>query len=224
MHSQKIFIYVLFIVISVYFCTSLHASGAIDLAKKITAIENKYRSIEDLSAKFSQNTHIELIDRTIKKKGTFRFKKGGKFRIEYDGANQKYYVCNGKTLWIFIPGDRASFESFLVNDDNIPREATSFFGGYADLKKDFVITKSQAFKHIAKKQTAIHLVPKSRTSHFKSLDTLFNSDNVLTELIVTNKSGNKSQYHFKKIRINQNLGNAIFSMSPGKATPATLPK
>jgi outer membrane lipoprotein-sorting protein len=192
--------------------------------KRIAAIEKKYSSLKNLSAKFTQKTHIDLIDRTIKKKGKFRFMKGGKFRIEYAGANQKSYVCNGKTLWVFIPGDLASFETFKVNDKNIPREATSFFGGYTDLKKYFFITSSTAFKRAGKNQTALHLVPKSKSSHFKSLDALFGVNNILEELTVTNQSGNVSKYRFRDIHTNQTIDDSIFSISREGATPSTLPR
>jgi len=212
---QKLLIYTSVFLIFAGVITTPCAADTTEFNKRITAIEKKYRAIKDLSANFTQSTHIELINRTVKRRGSFLFKRGGKFRIEYSGKNQKTYVSDGKTLWIFIPGDLASHQSFKVNDNNIPKEVLSFFGGYADLKKDFLITRSNAFKLVTKKETPLHLVPKRKGSQFKSLDALFGSEGILKKLVVENRSGNKSEYHFKKIHIDKNLKNSTFS-KPGE--------
>lgn len=188
------------------------------------AIEATYYSLTDLSAKFTQETKVELIDRTVMKSGTFLFKKGGKLRIGYDGKDGKNYVSDGTTLWIFIPGDEASLQTFAVNDETVPKEALSFMSGFGKLKKEFTVTASNAFKDVLPSTTALHLVPRAKAKHYDSLDALFGPDHLLKELIVTNTSGNVSHYKFSDIKTNSNLSDKLFTLSSGKATPDTLPK
>jgi len=64
----------------------------------------------------------------------------------------------------------------------------------------------------------------SKKPHFKSIDALFNAQNLAEEIIINNLSGNKSHYIFKNIKTNSGLPDSLFTLSSGKATPDTLPK
>ncbi|MFH0800129.1 MAG: outer membrane lipoprotein carrier protein LolA [Pseudomonadota bacterium] len=190
----------------------------------VKAIEAAYHSLSDLTARFVQTTKVALIDRTVTRKGTFRFKKGGKLRIEYEGADKKTYVSDGATLWIFVPGDEASTQTFAVNDETVPKEALSFLGGFGKLTKEFSISTSSAFSDAAPDTTALHLVPKGKAKHYDSLDGLFGADHLLLELVITNTSGNVSRYKFSDIKTNTGLSDGLFTLSSGKTTPGTLPE
>ena len=132
----------------------LWAKEKASLAKVTRTIEAAYRSYTDLSTSFTQSTHVKLIDRTITKRGTFRFKKGGRFRIEYKGRDGKHYVSDGDTLWIYIPGDMASLQTYAADKKNVPKKALSFLEGFGKLKKEYKVSRSQAFP----KQQQFHLL------------------------------------------------------------------
>ena len=190
----------------------------------VDAVEARYHALSDLTAKFVQTTNVALVERTVTKRGLFQFKKGGKLKIAYEGKGGKHYVSDGTTLWIFVPGDDASLQTFMVNDETVPREALSFLGGFGKLKKEFEVSASAAFPEAAAGTTALHLVPRAGKKHYESLDALFNTDHLLIELIVKNASGNESRYTFSDIRTDANLSDRIFTLSSGKATPDTLPQ
>jgi outer membrane lipoprotein-sorting protein len=207
-----------------FLCASAHAGGdSAPSGADISAIEATYRAVDDLSADFVQRTDIELLKKQVTRKGTFRFKKGGKIRIEYSGGGEKSYVSDGTTLWTFVPGDEASLQTFAVNDRNIPREALSFMNGFGRLTKEFKVTASEAFGS-PPSGTALRLTPRSKSPQYECLDALFGADRLLTELIVRNLSGNVSHYNFRDIRTNSGLADSIFTLSKGKATPDTLPE
>ena len=189
----------------------LWAKEKSSLAKDINEIEEAYKSYADLSTSFTQSTHVVLIDRTINKRGTFRFKKGGKFKIAYEGRDGKHYVSDGITLWIFIPGDVAGLQTFAVDDKSVPKEALSFLEGFGKLKKEYKVSSSKAFPHKPQGWTALHLIPRKKSAHYKSLDALFRPDHLLSELIVTNVSGNVSHYRFQNTRTNVGLADGLFT-------------
>lgn len=199
-----------------------HASAV--PAEKIQEIEAAYNALSDLTADFTQTTEIELLDRTITKDGLFQFKKGGRWRIEYRGKQGKHYVSDGTTLWVYIPGDETSLETFAVNDKTVPKEALSFLSGFARLDKEFEVNASEAFRKVPKDAVALRLIPRKADAHYQYLDALFGPDDMLAELIVTNPSGNVSHYVFKNLRKNGGLSDRHFSLSSGKATPDTLPE
>lgn len=191
--------------------TDASAGGQSHLNREIDRIESKYQSIDDLAASFVQETHVKLIGRAVRKKGKFMFKKGGRLRIEYEGKDGKHYVSDGTTLWIYVPGDPASLETYAVDDRTVPKEALSFMGGFGKLKKEFRISESNRFKGRSEGTIALHLVPRSRGAQYESLDALFGPDHILEEMIVTNTSGNVSRYTLSKIRTNTGLSDSIFA-------------
>lgn len=193
-------------------------------ATDVDAVEGAYRALQDLTAQFTQTTQVALVDRTVTRNGTFRFKKGGKLRIEYEGKEGKHYVSDGTTLWIYLPGDDASLQTFKVNDETVPKEALSFLSGFGKLTKEFSVASSAAFPDAPAGATALRLTPRSGSRHFESLDALFGPDHLLCELVIRNASGNVSHYRFKDIKTNAGLPDSLFTLSSGKATPDTLPE
>ena len=193
-------------------------------AEEVGGVESVYYALQDLSAKFTQTTEVALVGRTVTKTGTIRFKKGGMWRIDYEGKDGKSYISDGTTLWIFIPGDDASLQTFRVDDETVPKEALSFLSGFGRLRKEFDVTESGLFPDAPAGSTAVHLVPRSGTRHYESLDALFGPDRLLARLVVKNASGNVSRYTFSGVKTNAGLPDRIFSLSSGKATPDTLPQ
>lgn len=190
----------------------------------VDAVESAYRALNDLTARFTQTTQVALVDRTVEKKGVFRFKKGGKLRIEYEGTGGKSYVSDGAMLWVYIPGDDASLQTFKVDDETVPKEGLSFLSGFGKLTKEFSVSASSDFTNIPAGATALRLVPRSGSKHYESLDALFGPDHLLRELVIRNASGNVSRYRFSDIRANAGLPDRLFTLSSGKATPDTLPE
>lgn len=205
-------------------CANAQARGDAVSSEKIRAIESAYSSLSDLTSDFTQTTQIALLDRTVEKRGLFQFKKGGMMRIEYKGKRAKHYVSDGSTLWVYIPGDETSLQTFAVNDRTVPREAMSFMSGFGKLKKEFKVSASDAFKKVPEDATALRLVPRKKGAQYEYLDALFGPDNMLAELIVHNESGNVSYYKFTNFRKNRGLSDNLFTLSSGKATPDTLPE
>jgi chaperone LolA len=192
--------------------------------EKIAAIESANNAWSDISAEFTQKTHVALIDKDIAKQGLLYLKKGGKIRIEYKGEENKNYISDGTTLWIYNPGDEASLQTYAVNDTTVPKEALSFLGGFGKLRSEFAISNSTSFKFALGGTTALLLTPKPKSEHYSSLEVLFGKDDLIKELIVNNTSGNQSRYTIRNMKINQSLPDDMFTLSSGKATPDTLPK
>jgi len=191
---------------------------------QIDAIQSTYQSIPGIAADFTQQTYVALIEKTVSKQGKFYFKKGGKLRIEYKGDEERNYVSDGSTLWIYTPGDAASMQTYEISEETVPREALSFLSGFGKLDKEFSIEPSKAFTEIPEGFTALHLKPLRKKAQYKSLDTLFNKDHLLMKLKIHNLSGNVTDYEFTNIKTSVGLKDGFFTLGSGKATPDTLPE
>lgn len=221
--NMKQIINILFICCFFIVCSPVHGKDA-SLSLEINAVQKTYQSIPDISADFTQKTYVALLEKTVTKKGKFYYKKGGLLRIEYTGDEQRHYVSDGTTLWIYTPGDAASLQTYAVSEETVPKEALSFLSGFGKLEKEFKISNSQAFKNIPEGDMALHLIPRHPKAQYKSLDTLFNKDHLLVRLKIHNLTGNITDYDFTKIKTGVGLKDDFFSLGSGKATPDTLPE
>lgn len=201
----------------IYLVLISSAVSAKELEDEINVIEQAYSGASDISVKFTQKTFIKLIEKDVIKRGQMFFKRGGRFKIVYDGKNEKSYVSDGKLLWVFIKGDDSSLVIYKVNDETVPREAMTFLNNFDTLRKDFRIKASDAFPDLKEGQAALYLIPKSKKAHFNALDAKFNTDHILEELIIHNKSGNLTRYTFSDIKISTGLGDSLFDYGAGKA-------
>ncbi|MBT3182773.1 MAG: outer membrane lipoprotein carrier protein LolA [Deltaproteobacteria bacterium] len=185
---------------------------AADLNSQINAIESANKAWTDISAIFRQSTRIVLLNKTIAKSGTLKLKKGGKLYISYSKKGEKSYISDGSTIWIFVPGDITSLQTYAASKGNMPKEALSFLSGFGKLRKEFKISESSEFKKVGEGMP-LHLIPRNKSVHYKSLDALFGKDGLLKELIINNASGNISHYKFSKISTNRNIPDSLFNIS-----------
>lgn len=169
---------------------------AVDLRTHIKDIEKKYDALTDLSADFTQETYVSILQRTVIRKGKLFLKKGGKLRIEYTAPDPQHYISDGKKLWTYTPGDATSLTEIDVTDDIIPPEALSFLKRFGRLSRKFSVSSSQAFDPLPKEAIALHLIPKSSKSPYDALDVLFDRGYEVSALILSNPSGNKTTYRF----------------------------
>lgn len=202
----------------------VQTSVAADLRSEISKIESANGSWNDISADFEQKTFIALLGKSVAKKGLMHLKKGGKFRIEYKGDDPKVYLCDGSTIWIFVPGDASSLQTYAVGDKSIPKEALSFLSGFGAISKEFKVDESASFPKKKNGEIALALEPKKKSAHYRSLEALFSKDGIIREMIVHNESGNRSHYILASIKMNLNPPDDDFTLSSGKATPDTLPQ
>ena len=188
--------------------SAVHAD---DLAQDIARVQQAYSSYDDLAAGFTQTTRVKLLDKTIERRGTLQLKRGGKLRIAYADPKEKRYISNGKILWTDVPGDPGSLQSFDLDDRAVSKEALSFLHCFGNLRKEFRVTRSQAFNAVPKDFAALHLVPRSKRPAFRSLDALFNAKGELVQLVINNLSGNVSDYTFTDISTNTGLPEQLFT-------------
>ncbi len=219
--NVKAFLVAIMLIIS---CATPSLVRADNFDAQIEAVQQAYRDAQGLKAQFTQKTFVKLIEKEVLKKGVLYYKRGGKFKIEYAGKDEKNYVCDGVTLWVFVPSDEASVMTYKVNDETVPREALSFLSGFDNLRKDFKIAPSKVFTELKEGESAMLLTPKSRKAQFAALDAKFNAHHLLEDLTIHNNSGNISEYRFTNITTAAPIKDALFTYGSGKATPDTAPQ
>lgn len=190
---------------------TIASSKGYDLDKSVMEIQERYQSISDLTASFTQQSYIEILEKNVEKRGRIYLKKEGKLKIEYNEKGSKQYISDGKTLKVFVPGDSRTLQVFPLSERDIPKEALSFLLGFGNLKEEFKITPSESYDKLEPNFVALHLIPKDKHSNFKSLDAVFNNEKLLVSLMVANVSGNTTTYNFSDIKVDTGLDDKMFN-------------
>jgi len=133
--------------LAVLFCLGLvpGAARAAELKTVVAALEQGYQTLADVQASFSQRSVIAGIDREQKGAGNFSIRKAAgtpaMFRFTYTKPQKQEIICNGKTVWLYIPENKQVMqmdtEALFAGGNGI---AISYLTGLGEVSRDFTIT------------------------------------------------------------------------------------
>jgi outer membrane lipoprotein carrier protein len=120
-------------------------AGGAELKTVVATVEKGYQVLTDLHATFTQRSVIAGIDRVQKGAGELSIRKvsGGSamFRFTYTKPQQQELVCNGKTVWLYIPDNKQVMqmetEALFAGGNGI---AISYLTGLGEVSRDFTIS------------------------------------------------------------------------------------
>ncbi len=170
----------------------------------VEEIQTTYQNMEDLSADFTQSTKVILTGKSVSGNGKIYLKKPGMLRIEYTSPEPKYYISDGKKLWIVNLNENQA-EEYALTSKAMSQEALQFLKGLGRLDREFRITE-------LKNNDSLTMIPRSENAPYSKLECTFGADNILKQVTIHNKSGNISTYNFSAIATNQGTDNALFSL------------
>ena len=177
----------------------------------VNQIQTTYRTLSDLQTEFTQQLYVKTLNRAVANTGTLWLKRPGKIRIEYRGATPQQYISDGKSLWLYKPGDTQATVYAVGKNAAIPREALAFLNGFDELRSLFMIKMIKA-KHDG---AYLELAPKQQ-SGYTQLDCQFDRTGLLTALTIHNTTGGTAQYHFSPITTNPGLPETLFHFQTPK--------
>jgi len=198
--------------------TSISAEHPTNLIEKL---QSTYQQANNWEADFTQSTFVELLGKKIHKNGRILIKKPGKLRIEYQNKLSKFYISNGKKLWIYTEGD-SQVQVFKKISKILAKEALSFLQGLAHLEEEFTVKSYRVVKNdgtmmLNKNLSFLELVPKQSASVIeKIIIGMDRKTNMVTETTLFNTSGNRTHYVFKDIRLNTELPETLFEFKKRK--------
>ncbi len=171
------------------------AAHASDLVARVQGV---YQKNSKFQADFVQKTHIALLEKDIEEPGNMIFSKPGNFMIHYRGKQERKYICNGATLWIYHPKEQEA-EVYPDIQNLLTHEALAFLGGLGQMTKEFQVRVEAG--------GWLSLVPRNKSSPFMKIR--LRADPVsyfAQEIVLYPRAGNESHYQFSDIRTNPELG------------------
>lgn len=158
----------------------------------VGGVQKTYRQNVRFHALFVQRTHIELLNKDVEEKGEMTFVQPGRFVIHYGGSQERKYICDGTTLWIYRPRSQ-EVEVHPDMKNILSHEALAFLGGLGEMDHEFKV-KVEAGNWIS-------LVPRDRRSPFKQIRLKIDPKTFWTvEVILFPRQGNESRYSFSDIQ------------------------
>jgi outer membrane lipoprotein carrier protein len=207
-NSRLKFFIVLFSVLFIGYNSNIYADYT---AKEIIEkVQSKYKTVSDITAKFSQTVKYRLsqIEQTFN--GTLYVKKEKKYRIE---TEQQILLTDGITSWAF---NHQNNQLVIDNykDDKNTVSPDKFLLEYPEDYYSALVGKEK----VAKNQTYIlKLTPKNENSFIKSMKVWVDDDEwFIRKIEWTDINDNTSSYTVKKIEINTKLGDEKFQFTAPK--------
>lgn len=198
---------------------------AVGLSDVIQALEEPFRAgsatpIRDFSADFFQESRLAALDRVQRGKGTvlvrFEPTNGGRapmtlFRWDYDQPTEQEIVCDGKTLWVYLPDNRQVIMSDvsdigMASADN----PVTFLSGLGNLSRDFQISWGSPNRDSAG-NWILELRPRRSTAMMRQLTLVVDRDAVsggggsvfpILSSTVVDPSDNATIIEFSNTRVN----------------------
>lgn len=186
----------------------VHASGVnqtVHTSEKLALkVEEKYRSIKDLSMNFTKTLKSEIFETAKETKGKMYLKNPDKFRIETKGES---IVTDGKFLWTYSEQNEQVIKSRLDRSKNIfkPNQYLSNFRKEykAKLTGEEKIDKTKCYKLV--------LTPKKEDSFITKMIIWIDKKSLLTKkLEYKDSNDNQITLAFDKIKINKGIKDSKF--------------
>ncbi|MFA7418867.1 MAG: outer membrane lipoprotein carrier protein LolA [Melioribacteraceae bacterium] len=199
MKTRIVFIFFLSIVL-------LNAQSAKETIKKI---QNKFNSIENFTANFSQSLYAPSGGEQGKVNGKFSYKRKNKFVVE---LKNQTIVSNGETIWNYDKKFNRVVVSYL-NDDPTSFSLEKFIFDYPPLCKTKMVkdpTNGSEF--------ILELVPKDNDLQFKLVRIWKSLDNLISKMELVDVGDMKYSFAFRDVKVNQELASQVFTFNAPKGT------
>ena len=160
-------------------------------------VQNKFNSIEDLSADFKQS-----ISEKLNLKGKIYFKQQDKLRFEMDNV---LIISDGETSWNYNKK-----ENKVIILENV--EEVNHFS-IRKIIYDYP-EKCVLSSGVIDGTSVLTLIPEDSELNFNSAKLFINSDDLIFKAVIDDPAAGMIQLDFSNFKINQDLADSDFSFTP----------
>lgn len=170
-------------------------------------VEQRHRTVTDLTARFVQTYRSGLIGREVVEKGVVSIKRPGRMLWEYRDPEKKTFVADGKSFFFYVPADKQVIVRSQARDKSIPAQLLS---GQSDLLADFEPEIESAPAGLQR----LRLVPKKTDPDVEWITIDVDPAGRIRAIAVADVQGNRSRFEFDAIKENVGLKDRLFQFRP----------
>jgi outer membrane lipoprotein carrier protein len=176
----------------------------------LKGVENRYNRTKTLQVLFrEQYTPPGKMQRT--ESGILMLRKPGKMRWDYSQPKGKLFISDGKTLWLYTPGENRA-EKMKLKESEDMRAPLAFLLGRLDFDKEFrnIQTRPEG------PDTRIVAEPKTDNLPYSAVEFVVTPENRIREVKVTRFDKSILSFAFDQERVDPPLDGKLFQFQPPK--------
>jgi len=199
--SLKFFVIVLFV-------SNLYAQTAEELIKKV---QNKFESISDLSADFTQTSIIPGSKSSVKNTGKLFYQKENKYRIEFKSVE---IISDGSTIW----NHNKKAKKVIINNADDETNTFSIKNLIVDLPKQSSAILIGNEKINGRENKVISLKPKNKESNFESIKIWCDNNYMVHKVEIVDNNDASMVFELSSVKTNQNISSDKFAFKQPSGT------
>jgi len=184
------------LIITLIFCNSIIAQD--DAKALLKDIQNKFDSINDLSAEITQ-----LVKGKINLEGKVYYKKENHLRFEF---NNMLIVSDGETSWNYNEQQNKVIITNYDTEGNKILSLRQIIFEYPD--------ECELSTYDSEGEKVLQLIPQNNSLSFNSVKLFITDDNLISKVLIDDPSTGSIQVFLSNYKINKNLSDSLFSFSP----------
>jgi outer membrane lipoprotein carrier protein len=198
----------------------VHAADTPQAANDIVGqVQTYYASVNDYQASFVQTTAHKMFGGRLQRAyGNVMFKNGGLMRWEYARPERKFFIYDGRMLWIYEPDVPQVFKG--AADAERLAKALAFLTGEGRILDEYTAEILSKEKFNFPNGFVVGLWPKQKNSPFKRVEIYIEPQTYrVVRSVVVDQEGNRNRLDFATPIINKNLSDEVFSFTPPQGVP-----
>lgn len=184
------------------------------VSQVVAKMQALYNKTKDFKGSFKQVFTDALYNRKRTSYGYLWVKKPGRMRFEYSHPEKKYFIADGKILWVYEPRDKQAFKNPLST--KTLSSGLTFLFGSGNLSKTFNASYATGKKYQlgGPKHLVLKLTPKKPTAQYEFLVIAVRAkDHVVEESMVVSKH-NTNHFVFSNLKFDTKVRNGRFRFKP----------
>ncbi len=166
-------------------------------------VEEKHRTLRDLTATFVQTYRSGMLGRAVVERGSLALKPPGRMRWEYRDPEKKTFVSDGHTFYFYVPADRQVIVRQQADSRGLPALLLS---GRGEILALLEVSEEPADGGLRR----LRLVPRTPDPEIDHV--LLDVDDAarIRAIALTDAQGNRSEFAFDRFRENVGLDDSLF--------------
>ena len=178
-----------------------------EVAKKT---EERLRSYRSFQARFEQTYFSSTVSTPLKEKGNFYFKRPDLMKWEYTDPEEKFFLVKDDIFWDYNREENQLIKYSLTKEGQ-ESEILSLLSGQMRILDNYSVENSP-FPTKNSKAYQIKLTPLEEDPDTFILLEINEKNWLIQKAIFFDWAGNKTEYHFTRIKINISLPDDTFEL------------
>jgi len=203
------------VALAVCLASAISAAALPNVHAVAQAVDEHYNHMQSLQAEFTEIYQGSGTERT--ESGTLWLKKPGKMRWEYRSPEEKLFVGDGKSAWLYLPGEKQVRKSSMRNLDDL-RSPLAFLLGKTKLEKELrVLSFAPDVQPWKPEDSMLRGVPRGLEDRVSQVLLEITPNHQIARILIHGVDDSITEYRFSDQKENLELsdGKFHFAVPPG---------